>query len=85
MLNPTIKWLNHLTDERYFIPSIYNPSTYIHLPDIPASYYEIKSTTIQMLPSFHGNTNENPYKHLDEFLKICSPMKIQDFSDDALD
>ena len=89
--NPEIERLIHIKPENqmagdprepprqmkeYFIPSTYNPSTYIHLPDIPASHYEIKSTTIQMLPSFYGNTNEDLYKHLDEFLEICSTMKI---------
>ena len=62
--------------KEYFIPSTYNPLTCIHLPDIPTSHYEIKSTTIQMLPTFYGNTNEDPYKRLDEFLEICSTMKI---------
>ena len=62
--------------KKYFIPFTYNPSTCTHLPDIPASHYEIKSTTIQMLPSFYGNTNEDPYKHLDEFLKIYSMVKF---------
>ena len=70
--------------KEYFIHSIYNPSTYIHLSDIPASHYEIKSTTIQMLPSFYRNTNKDPYNHVDEFLKIYSMMKIQNFTDDAL-
>ena len=70
--------------KEYFILSTYNPSTCIHLLDIPASHYEIKSTTIQMLPSFYGNTNEDPYKYLDEFLEICSTVKIQNFTDDAL-
>ena len=46
--------------------------------------YEIKFSIIQMLPSFYGLTNEDPYKHLDEFLEICSTVKIQNFSDDAL-
>ena len=62
--------------KEYFIPTSYNPSTCIHLLDIPARHYKIKSTTIQMLPSFYGNTNEDPYKHLDEFLEICSTVRI---------
>ena len=59
--NPKIEWLIHAKPENqmaenprepsrqmkeYFIPSTYNPSTCIHLPEIPASHYEIKSTTI---------------------------------------
>ena len=97
--NPEIERLIHIKSEKkmtrnpnepsrqikeYFIPSIYNPSTYIHLPDILTSHYEIKSITIQMLPSFYRNTNEDPYKHLDKFLEIYSMMKIQNFTDDVL-
>ena len=72
------------TMKEYFIPSNYNPSSCIQLPQTQAIQYEIKSSTIQMLPSFYGNTNEDPYKHIDEFLEICSTVKIQNFSDDAL-
>ena len=54
------------------------------MPPVEATQYEIKSSTIQMLPSFYGLTNEDPYKHLDKFLEICSTVKIQHFFDDAL-
>ena len=37
-----------------------------------------------MLSSFYGNTNEDPYKHLDEFLEICSTVRIQNLTNDAL-
>jgi hypothetical protein len=37
-----------------------------------------------MLPSFYGLSNEDPYKHLDEFIEICSTMRLQNFSEDAL-
>ena len=37
-----------------------------------------------MLPSFYGKTNEDPYKHLDEFLEIYFTVKIQNFTDDVL-
>ena len=70
--------------KEYFIPSTYNPSTCIHIPDILASHYEIKSTTIQMLPSFYENINEDPYKHLNEFFEICSTVRIQNLTKDAL-
>ena len=60
----------------YFIANQYQPSSCIQLLQHQAIQYEIKSSTIQMLPSFYGNTNEDPYKHLDEFLEICSTVKI---------
>ncbi|XP_058217337.1 uncharacterized protein LOC131328408 [Rhododendron vialii] len=37
-----------------------------------------------MLPSFHGLDNEDPFKHIDEFVEKSSTVKIQNFSDDAL-
>ena len=37
-----------------------------------------------MLPSFYEKINEDPYKHLDEFLNIYSTVKIQNFTDDVL-
>jgi hypothetical protein len=46
--------------------------------------YEIKSSIIQMLSSFYGLNNEDPYKHIDEFLEIYSTIKLQGFSKDAL-
>ena len=60
----------------YFSPSQYTYSPYIQMPPVEDAQYGIKSSTIQMLPSFYGLTNEDPYKHLDEFLKICSTVKI---------
>ena len=68
----------------YFTPSQYTYSPCIQMPPVKAAQYEIKSSTIQMLPSFYGLTNEDPYEHLDEFLEIYSTVKIQHFSDDAL-
>jgi hypothetical protein len=37
-----------------------------------------------MLPSFYGLSNEDPYNHLDELIEICSTMRLQKFSEDAL-
>lgn len=67
----------------YFTPShTYYPC--IPVPPMEAVRYEIKSSIIQMLPSFYGLNNEDAYKHLDEFLDICSMVKIQNFFDNAL-
>ena len=68
----------------YFTPSSYTYSPCIQAPPVEATQYEIKSRIIQILPSFYGLSNKDPYKHLDEFLEICSIVKIQNFSDDAL-
>ena len=74
----------HIPLKTHFIPSIYTPTSCINLPEIGASHYEIKSSTIEMLPTFYGLNNEDSNNHIDEFLEICSTVKIQNFTDDAL-
>ena len=73
-----------ITLRDHFVPTKYTPTSCIHIPNVGAAQYEIKSSVIQMLPSFYGLNNEDPYKHLDEFLEICSTVKLQNFIDDAL-
>ncbi|CAN6459141.1 unnamed protein product [Victoria cruziana] len=46
--------------------------------------YEIKASTISMLPSFHGFASEDPYRHLDEFLDVCATVKFSHVDDGAL-
>ncbi|GAV60406.1 hypothetical protein CFOL_v3_03937, partial [Cephalotus follicularis] len=68
----------------HFTPRAYTTASCIRVPAVKAAQYEIKSSIIQMLPSFYGLANEEPYKHLDEFIEICSTFKIQNLSEDAL-
>jgi hypothetical protein len=68
----------------HYVPSTYTSPSCLQLPNVTAAHYEIKSSIIQMLPSFYGLNNEDPYKHLDEFLEICTTIKMQNFSEDAL-
>ena len=67
-----------------YVPSTYTSPSCLQLPNVTAAHYELKSSIIQMLPSFYGLSNEDPYKHLDEFLEICTTIKLQNFSEDAL-
>jgi len=68
----------------HYLPSTYNSPSCLQLPNVTVANYEIKSSIIQMLPSFYGLNNEDPYKHIDEFLEICSTIKMHGFSEDAL-
>jgi len=52
----------------HYFPITYTPSSSLQLPNITIAHYEIKPNIIQMLPSFYGLNNEDPYKYLDEFL-----------------
>jgi len=60
----------------HYVPSTYTPTSSLQLPDITTAHFEIKSGFIQMLPLFYGLSNEDPYKHLDEFIEICSTIRL---------
>jgi hypothetical protein len=68
----------------HYVLSTYTPISSLQLPDITAAHFEIKSEFIQMLPLFYGLSTEDPYKHLDKFIEICSTIRLQNFSEDAL-
>jgi len=65
-----LKWLD---------PNGTQPSKSIVLPNINATHFELKPTILQLLPTYYGKENENPYTHVDEFLDICSTFKFQTF------
>lgn len=67
--------------KEHFAPTTYNSPSCIVLPNVAA---EIKPSTLNLLSSFHGFANEDPFNHIDEFLTVCSTLKIQNFSTDAL-
>ncbi|CAN6477157.1 unnamed protein product [Victoria cruziana] len=68
----------------FFILMEYDRGAGGMIPQIGAAHYEIKASTINMLPSFHGLESEDPYHHIDEFLDICATVKISHIEDDAL-
>ena len=68
----------------HFTPGPYTSPSCIQHPEIAANHFEIKSSVIQMLTHFYGLNNEDPYRHLDDFLDVCSTVKIQNFTDEAL-
>jgi hypothetical protein len=68
----------------YYLQNTYTSPSCLWLPDVMVAQYEIKSSTIQMLPFFLGLDNPDPYEHLEKFLKVCSTIKLNGFSKDAL-
>jgi len=59
-----------------FIPTTYTTASCIRIPNMNANRYEIKSNVIQFLSSFYELNNEDPNKHLNKFLEVCSTVKI---------
>jgi len=52
-------------------PTRTSASSYIVFPP-DASHFDFKPDIIQLLPSFHGLDQENPYLHLREFEEVCN-------------
>jgi hypothetical protein len=74
----------HVALQDHYIPPTYTTPSCLRLPDITATHYEIKPSTIQSLPTFLGLTHENPYDFLSEFQTICSTIQLTGFTEDAL-
>ena len=66
------------------MPGVFTPPSCIQIPNIENVQYEIRHATLQMLPTFYGLDRENPYDHLTEFLGICSTIRIQGLTADAI-
>jgi hypothetical protein len=68
----------------HYLPTTFTSPLCLRLPDITVAHYEIKPSTIQSLPSFLGLSTKDPYDFLNEFLAICSAIKLTRFTEDAL-
>ncbi|CAN6454422.1 unnamed protein product [Victoria cruziana] len=68
----------------FFIPSEYDRGSGGIGSLVGLNQYEIKAATINILSSFHGLANEDPYRHLDLFLDVCATVKISNVEDGAL-
>ena len=72
------------TLKELFLPISANPPSCIVLPEVTASYFELKPQIINLLSNFYGLEREDPYMHVKDFLDICSTFKFQNFTDDSI-
>ena len=75
---------NHVALQDHYIPPTSTTPSCLRLPNVMATHYEIKPSTIQSLPTFLGLTNENPYDFLNKFQTLCSTIQLTGFIKDAL-
>jgi hypothetical protein len=80
----TMAGVPHVALQDHYIPPTYTTPSCLRLPNITATHYEIKPSTIQSLPTFLGLTHENLYDFLSEFQTICSTIQLARFTEDAL-
>jgi hypothetical protein len=67
-----------------FTPVATSSHSCIVLPLTNATHFDLKSHVIQLLPSFYGLDQENPYAHMKKFRNICATTKFQNFSKESV-
>jgi hypothetical protein len=67
-----------------FAPVATSSHSCIVLPPTNATHFDLKPHVIQLLPSFHGLDNENPYGHVKKFKDICATFKFQNFFEESV-
>ena len=65
-----------MTLRQYFLPSTYEPNLAINIPNRGGATFEIKHSTLAMVPSFYGKTNKSPLDHVTDFVEICSTLNF---------
>ena len=80
----TMAGASHIALQDHYISPTYITPSCLRLPDVTATHYEIKPSTIHSLLAFLGLTHKNPYDFLSEFQTICSTIQLRGFTEDAL-
>ena len=65
---------NNRTLKQLATPDLDQQPLCIQYPNLEVAF-ELKSSLIHLLPTFHGFAREDPNKHLKEFHVVCSSMK----------
>ena len=65
---------NNQTFKELATPDLDQQPLCIQYPNLEVAF-ELKSSLIHLLPTFHGYAGEDPNKHLKEFNVVCSSMR----------
>ncbi|XP_034212709.1 uncharacterized protein LOC117625210 [Prunus dulcis] len=68
----------------FSIPKVTDQPSRIVYPQLTADRFELKSGMIHLLPTYYGNTTEDPYMHIKQFFEICATIKIQNLDDEQI-
>ena len=69
--------------KNYYNPGEYIPREGIHFPALKTNF-ELKPSFLSRLPSFKGLPNEDPYEHIEEFIKMCDTISITGVPNEAI-
>ncbi|XP_024178407.1 uncharacterized protein LOC112184382 [Rosa chinensis] len=71
------------TMREYTSPTIVDHPSCIVLPPCE-HHFEIKPSTLSILPIFHGMPSNNPYDHIAEFEEVCTTVQLHGLNPDGL-
>ncbi|CAL8175219.1 unnamed protein product [Prunus armeniaca] len=68
----------------FSIPKVTDQPSCIVYPQLTVDRFELKSGMIHLLPTYYGNTTEDPYMHIKQFFEICVTIKIHGLHDEQI-
>ncbi|CAL2256442.1 unnamed protein product [Prunus armeniaca] len=68
----------------FSIPKVTDQPSCIVYPQLTVDRFELKSGMIHLLPTYYGNTTEDPYMHIKQLFEICGTIKIQGLDDEQI-
>ncbi|CAL2239443.1 unnamed protein product [Prunus armeniaca] len=68
----------------FSIPKVTDQPSCIVYPQLTVDRFELKSGMIHLLPTYYGNTTEDPYMHIKQFFEICATIKIHGLDDEQI-
>ncbi|CAL9010907.1 unnamed protein product, partial [Prunus brigantina] len=68
----------------FSIPKVTDQPSCIVYPQLTVDRFELQSGMIHLLPTYYGNTTEDPYMHIKQFFEICATIKIQGLDDEQI-
>ncbi|CAL2277580.1 unnamed protein product [Prunus armeniaca] len=68
----------------FSIPKVTDQPSCIVYPQLTVDRFELKSGMIHLLPTYYGNTTEDPYMHIKQFFEICATIKIHSLDDEQI-
>ncbi|CAL8168465.1 unnamed protein product [Prunus armeniaca] len=68
----------------FSIPKVTDQPSCIVYPQLTVDRFELKSGMIHLLPTYYGNTIEDPYMHIKQFFEICATIKIHGLDDEQI-
>lgn len=80
-----VQMANRITLESMTAPDLaqqFRADTFSALQD--GQRFELKTRVVNLLPKFSGSALEDPIRHLDEFVEVCTSVRLTGISEEQM-